>query len=94
MQWPIAGPGRPPTSGLFAAMTRYEDYCCRCDAYLQPYDLSSYLRKNIYDNIEEFWVLLREKGSKKATLVKEEKHHESAAAPRPNFLLLKQKQIN
>lgn len=37
----------------------------------------------MYDNVEEFWVLLREKGNKKATLLREE---QSEAASYPNFI--------
>ncbi|CAE7229812.1 unnamed protein product [Symbiodinium sp. CCMP2592] len=47
---------------------------------------ATHVRKNMYDNVEEFWVLLREKANKKETLLREEKHHESEAASHPNFI--------
>ena len=42
----------------------------------------------MYDNVEEFWVLLREKGNKKATLIREEKQYQQEAASYPNFIHL------
>lgn len=54
-------------------------------ANLNPRNLSCYPRKNIYDNVEEFWILLREKGSRKQAVITEERHHQQAAAPRPNI---------
>ena len=36
-------------------------------------------RNNLYDNVEEFWVTIRETGSREEKLTHEEKHRETSA---------------